>query len=129
MKKSMFQFKNPHIEEISFKINNDIPHEDDIPLGINIQTFLSDVKNNALVKLTLTVGELDVNSKKLKNSIYFNGCIVSEFKWEREIKNVENMLKVNGGAVLLSYLRPILSSLTMQAGIKPLHIPLIDFTE
>ncbi len=129
MKKSMFQFKNPHIEKISFEINNNIPFEDDIPLSVNVQTFLSNEENVALVKLFLTVGELDDNSKKLKNSIYFNGCIVSEFKWEREIKNVENMLKVNGGAVLLSYLRPILSSLTMQAGIKPLHIPLIDFTE
>lgn len=129
MKKSMFQFKNPHIEKIFFEINNNIPCEDDIPLGVNVQTFLSDKDNVALVKLSLTVGELDVNSKELKNSIYFNGCIVSEFKWEKEIKNVENMLKVNGGAVLLSYLRPILSSLTMQAGIKPLHIPLIDFTE
>ena len=129
MKKSMFQFKNPHIEKISFEINNNIPCEDDIPLGINVQTFLSNDENNALVKLTLTVGELDANSKELKNSIYFNGCIVSEFKWEKEIKNIENMLKVNGGAVLLSYLRPILSSLTMQAGIKPLHIPLIDFIE
>ncbi|MBU5477644.1 protein-export chaperone SecB [Eubacterium sp. MSJ-13] len=39
------------------------------------------------------------------------------------------MLKINGGAVLLSYLRPIVSSLTMQAGIKPLHLPLIDFTK
>ena len=129
MKKSMFQFKNPHIEKISFEINNNIPFEDDIPLGVNVQTFLSDEENAALVKLFLTVGELDGNSKKLKNSIYFSGCIVSEFKWEKELKNVENMLKVNGGAVLLSYLRPILSSLTMQAGIKPLHIPLIDFTE
>ena len=129
MKKSMFQFKNPHIEKISFEINNNIPFEDDIPLSVNVQTFLSNEENVALVKLFLTVGELDDTSKKLKNSIYFNGCIVSEFKWEREIKNVENMLKVNGGAVLLSYLRPILSSLTMQAGIKPLHIPLIDFTE
>lgn len=129
MKKSMFQFKNPHIEKILFEINNDISCEDDIPLSVNVQTFLSDKENIALVKLVLTVGELDNNSKKLKNSIYFNGCIVSEFKWESEIKNIENMLKVNGGAVLLSYLRPILSSLTMQAGIKPLHIPLIDFTE
>lgn len=129
MKKSIFQFKNPHIEKVSFEINNDIPYEDDIPLNINVQTFLSNEENIALVKLILTVGELDVKSKKLKNSIYFNGCIVSEFKWEKEIKNIENMLKVNGGAVLLSYLRPVLSSLTMQAGIKPLHIPLIDFTE
>lgn len=129
MKKSMFQFKNPHIEKISFEINNRIPFEDDIPLSVNVQTFLSSEENVALVKLFLTVGELDDNSKKLKNSIFFNGCIVSEFKWEKEINNVENMLKVNGGAVLLSYLRPILSSLTMQAGIKPLHIPLIDFTE
>ena len=95
MKKSMFQFKNPHIEKISFEINNNIPFEDDIPLSVNVQTFLSNEENVALVKLFLTVGELDDNSKKLKNSIYFNGCIVSEFKWEREIKNVENMLKVN----------------------------------
>lgn len=129
MKKSMFQFKNPRIEKISFEVNNNIPCEDNIPLDINVQTFLSDEENIALVKLFLTVGELDDNSKKIKNSIYFSGCIVSEFKWEEEVKNIENMLKVNGGAVLLSYLRPILSSLTMQAGIKPLHIPLIDFTE
>lgn len=129
MKKSIFQFKNPHIEKVSFEINNNIPCEDDIPININVQTLLSNEENIALVKLILTVGELDTKSKELKNSIYFNGCIVSEFKWEREIKNIENMLKVNGGAVLLSYLRPILSSLTMQAGIKPLHIPLIDFTE
>lgn len=129
MKKSIFQFKNPHIEKISFEINNDIPCEGDIPLNINVQTFLSNEENVALVKLILTVGELDIESKELKNSIYFSGCIVSEFKWEKETKNIENMLKVNGGAVLLSYLRPILSSLTMQAGIKPLHIPLIDFTE
>ena len=129
MKKSMFQFKNPHIEKISFEINNNIPFEDDIPLGINVQTCLSDEENMALVKLTLTVWKIDEDSKQLKNSIYFNGCIVSEFKWDRKIENVENMLKVNGGAVLLSYLRPVVSSLTMQAGIKPLHIPLIDFTE
>ena len=129
MKKSMFQFKNPNIEKISFEINNNIPFEDDIPLGINVQTCLSDEENMALVKLTLTVGKIDEDSKQLKNSIYFNGCIVSEFKWDRKIENVENMLKVNGGAVLLSYLRPVVSSLTMQAGIKPLHIPLIDFTE
>lgn len=128
MKESMFQFKNPHIEKISFEINNDIPCENDIPLDINVQTIMSDKENMALVKLNLTVGELNENSKELKNSIYFHGCIVSEFRWEKEIKNIENMLKVNGGAVLLSYLRPILSSLTMQAGIKPLHIPLIDFT-
>lgn len=129
MKKSMFQFKNPHIEKISFEVNNDISCENNIPLDINVQTFLSNEENNALVKLILTVGELDANSKALKNSIYFNGSIVSEFRWENGIKNIENMLKVNGGAILLSYLRPVLSSLTMQAGIKPLHLPLIDFTE
>ena len=71
MKKSMFQFKNPHIEKISFEINNNIPFEDDIPLGINVQTCLSDEENMALVKLTLTVGKIDEDSKQLKNSIYF----------------------------------------------------------
>ena len=33
----------------------------------------------------------------------------------------EKMLRVNGGAVLLSYFRPIIAALTMQAGIRPLN--------
>ena len=118
MTASKFQFKNPHIEKITFEINNDILDENDIPININVQTIMADEKNAALVKLILIVGELEDDTHELKNSIYFNGCIVSEFGWENEIQNVENMLKINGGAVLLSYLRPIVSSLTMQAGIK-----------
>lgn len=129
MEKSKFQFKNPHIEKINFEINNDITDENNIPISVNVQTLMSDEDNMALVKLYLTVGALDETSNNMINSIYFNGCIVSEFTWENDITNVENMLKVNGGAILLSYLRPILSSLTMQAGIKPLHLPLIDFTK
>lgn len=129
MEKSKFQFKNPHIEKIIFEVNNNILDENNIPINVNVQTLMSDNDNIALVKLLLTVGALDEVSHDLENSIYFNGCIVSEFKWENDIPNVENMLKVNGGAILLSYLRPILSSLTMQAGIKPLHLPLIDFTK
>lgn len=129
MEKSNFQFKNPHIEKITFEVNNDIADENNIPINIDVQTLISDEDNMALVKLFLTVGALDETTNNMINSIYFHGCIVSEFIWENNICNVENMLKVNGGAILLSYLRPILSSLTMQAGIKPLHLPLIDFTK
>lgn len=129
MEKSKFQFKNPHIEKINFEVNNEIVDENNIPINIEIQTLMSDEDNTALVKLFLTVGVLDETSNNIMNSIYFNGCIVSEFAWESDILNVEDMLKVNGGAILLSYLRPILSSLTMQAGIKPLYLPLIDFTK
>lgn len=129
MEKSEFQFKNPHIEKICFEVNNDILDENNIPIDVNVRTIMSKEDNIALVKLILTVGDMNEKSNEMKNSIYFKGCIVSEFQWGNNIPNVENMLKVNGGAILLSYLRPILSSLTMQAGIKPLHLPLIDFTK
>lgn len=45
------------------------------------------------------------------------------------IKNPEKMLKVNGGAVLLSYFRPIIVTLTMQAGVRPLNLPFVNFTK
>ena len=35
------------------------------------------------------------------------------------------MLRVNGGAVLLSYFRTIIATLTMQAGVRPINLPFV----
>lgn len=85
MQKSSFQFSNPHIERIDFRIN----------------------------ETTLNTNSLPINME-----------VISE-----NIKNPEKMLKVNGGAVLLSYFRPIIATLTMQAGVRPLNLPFVNFTK
>ena len=126
MEKSLFQFSNPHIESIIFKINDTNKDVNDIPIEIDIQSFIQKEEASATVKLILTIGETTDNNTIL-TALYFKGCIVSDFNWKDDIPDLDKKLKVNGGTVLLSYIRPILATLTMQAGIQPLHLPFINF--
>lgn len=128
MKKSLFQFTNPHIDEIIFKVNTE-NYDKEMPIEISVEPYINDeIENTGNVSLRLLVGRIN-DDAELLTPVYFSGVISAEFKWDSSVKDVENMLKINGGTVLLSYIRPVLSSLTMQAGIKPIHIPFINFAE
>ena len=130
MQKSNFQFSNPHIEKIDFRVNETTIDSDNLPISMEIKSEISPNTNEAVTKLNLIVGRLDEDNRDLLlNSIYFDGVISADFKWDKDIKDPEKMLKVNGGTVLLSYFRPILATLTMQAGIKPLNLPFVNFTK
>ena len=131
MKESSLQFSNPRIEGVIFKIKEYIQDfEDDIPIDIQINVEKAEQECLALVRLNIIVGELNDEEKELKHSLYFNGVCSAKFRWKKDINNnIDDMLRINGGAVLLSYIRPILASLTMQAGMKPLHLPFINFKE
>ncbi len=129
MEKSMFQFSNPRIEKVIFKVNGiDEVDSENIPIGIEVHSEINEEDKTAVVRLDLSVGRIDEQTGDLLNSVYFDGCIVADFTWNDEIENVEKKLKINGGTVLLSYIRPILANLTMQAGMRPLHLPFINFT-
>ncbi|MBQ2802108.1 MAG: protein-export chaperone SecB [Lachnospiraceae bacterium] len=131
MKKSDLQFSNPHLEQITFKtkeISKSI--EDDIPIEINIQVIREENINEAVVQFHIMIGELDMKKEESKYSVFLDATTSANFKWNDNLSdNIENMLRINGGAVLLSYIRPIIASLTMQAGIQPLHLPFVNFTE
>lgn len=128
MQKSSFQFSNPHIEKIDFRVNEIAISSDNLPISMEVISDIDSEKNESVTKLNIIVGKLDDNNI-LQNSIYFDGIISASFKWDENTKNPEKMLKVNGGAVLLSYFRPILATLTMQAGVKPLNLPFVNFTK
>lgn len=131
MKKSDLQFSNPHLEEIVFYTKEICENvEDDIPIEINIKVLRKENCNQAIVKFHIAIGEFDMEKDESKYSIYFNATTSANFTWNDNISdNIEKMLRINGGTVLLSYIRPIIASLTMQAGIQPLHLPFINFTE
>lgn len=128
MEQSNFQFKNPRIEKIDFRVNDDESLTSEMPLSIDVESKVDKDHREAVTRLILTVGEVDDNNK-VTTAFYFSGIMTSDFKWEEDIKNPEKMLRVSGGAVLLSYIRPVLSNITMQAGMKPLNLPFIDFTK
>lgn len=129
MEQSKFQFSNPHITKIDFRVNEKKIDSNDMPISIEVKSEVNKENKEAVTALILVVGEVNGENEELVTSIYFNGTIEAEFKWAEEVKNPESMLKVSGGTVLLSYIRPILATLTMQAGLKPLNIPFVDFTK
>lgn len=126
MEQSNLQFTNPRIEKIDFRVNNEAT-TDNMPISIEVESeVIPDIKQ-AVVKLNLVVGEIE--DENIVTSIYFDGVIAADFQWNDEVKNPDSMLKVSGGTVLLSYIRPVLASLTMQAGMKPLNLPFVNFTK
>ena len=128
MERSNLQYKDPKIEKIDFEINNDDEYNPDLPVSIEVNSDIDQESNTSTTKLKLTVGECNENHKVL-TAFYFCGIISANFHWNENVKNPERMLQINGGSMLLSYIRPILSSITMQAGLKPLNLPFIDFTK
>lgn len=51
------------------------------------------------------------------------------FKLDVKIPGIDfdNLLQINAPTLLLSYARPIISSITAQAGMKPLNLPFFNF--
>lgn len=127
MKPSNLQFSDPRIEKIDFRLCQEETLSDNLSVDIEVETRINPCCKEAIVTLTLLVGKVNENNEVI-SPFYFNGEIVADFKWNEEVKNPEGMLKVSGGTVLLSYIRPILANLTMQAGLKPLNLPFVNFT-
>lgn len=128
MEQSNLQFTNPRIEKIDFRVCQEENVSSNMPISIEVSNEINPDCKEAIVRLSLVVGEVDENNIVV-TAFYFNGDIIADFKWNDEVKNPDNMLKVSGGTVLLSYIRPILASLTMQAGMKPLNLPFVNFTK
>ena len=127
MKKSNLQFTDPHIKKIDFRIGEEVVNSS-IPISIEIEDNINSRSKEASIDLNLVIGEISADNE-ITTSFYFNGIISANFRWKEDIEDLDDTLKVSGGTVLLSYMRPILANLTMQAGIKPLKLPFVNFTE
>ena len=128
MKQSKFQFLNPSLEELYFVVNSELAAdevESEIQNNFHVQVRRSQNENRANVGLILETNmEMDKVPFKLRIKM------VSDFKWEDlDEHQVENMLKLNAPALLLSYMRPIVASITNSANFPPYNLPFINFKE
>ena len=127
MNKSKFQFSNPVLSKVSFNVYNHFnPEEfDGIVMDSNTEVQIID-DQHANVRLTVNVGK-GIPNQPFDISIEMS----ADFSWGSTIQEdtVHKMLRINGSAVLLSYIRPIIANLTNSSQYPSLNIPFIDFTD
>ena len=126
VKESSLQFKRPRVKKFIFIENNDFKQEEFNGFKINssIDVYKSQDNNSAMVELTLMIGESVATVPFTVEAV-----IWSVFKWKDDMENIDRMLNQNAPALLLSYLRPIVSNAVSNAGMPPFDIPFMDFTE
>lgn len=128
MNRSKFQFSNPELEKIEFLVNHNFNEEKyhGIAMQSNTQVELLEGNEEVVVKLTLIIGNAT-------DSQTFDICVTmgAKFTWDESvgIEKVKQLLNINAPAVLLSYIRLIVSSITNSSRYPTLNIPFIDFTK
>jgi preprotein translocase subunit SecB len=127
---SKFKVKMPKLKKLEYEFNNSYENFDTIKLKVQTETKILKKINSAIVSLKLKV--FDKNKYEL-GEVPFYICInmFSEFEWDDSIeeKTVTSLLEGNAPAVILSYMRPFISSLTTGSGYPPLIVPLLNFKE
>ncbi len=135
MKESSFQLTGkPKVTKISYESNEQYVFKDELVLELNnnIQVIKSNEKERRESIVILNVGIFtlkDISFVPFQINIEIEG----RFKWDDKLEGtpeiLEIMLKQNAPAVLYSYLRPIITLITVEGNMPPLVIPLVNFCE
>lgn len=123
MKKSAFQFKDPQLINLIFSINDSFDNElfEDIDLKSKTEICKADDENIAFVELNLKIGDESA-------PFIIEITMGSHFKWDTSInKDIDMFLSYNAPALLLGYMRPIVSLITAKSKYPEFNIPFIDF--
>lgn len=134
MKKSAFQFSDPKLKRLVFDIHDNFVGTGQINMEIRINPNIQRITNNnnplfdeAQVTITLSIGEKDDSTP-----FYVEVDEFAAFRWEKDSFNesqIESLLHQNAVALLLSYLRPIISNVTAASPYPAYNLPYIDLTQ
>ncbi len=130
MKKSDFKFSNPILLKTEFLLNKKFENDEKIVIGnsFNVSIKRDENDNKAIVELTIKIGK-----KELKQNIpfYIELVIGSAFTWNDvfDENTLQILLSQNAPALLLSYARPIIHSLTSMTPFPAYNVPFYNFTE
>ena len=125
MKNSKFQFSNPNLTELIFKTNVDF--EQSLYKGMSLESKTNVLKskesNNAIVELKILVGK-----EENTYPFFVKAVMNAEFKWEKELdeNTVDDLLKKNAPSLILSYIRPIIATVTNNSQYPVFNLPYID---
>lgn len=130
MKISQFQITGQRLLKCDFIVNESYkPNEAGIDLKISntVDIKKNEVERQAKVTLILNIfDKVDFENCPFTINLEIEGYFI----WQNEIDDkINQYLERNAPAVLLSYLRGIVSQLTSFAGFPPLILPLMDFSK
>ena len=121
--KSLFQFTNPYLIKSFFEENADFHDELETEMELVTETKVNRTsEKTALVTLVF---------KNAGDNLPFNVEVImsSEFEWEDENTSeemLERLLVINAPALILSYIRPLVATLTSTSRFPTWHIPFIN---
>ena len=124
-KLSKLQFKNPKIKRVLYEQNSGyIPEEvKQMPINYTVNTVATG-ECSVNMELVLRIGE---HGKTYPFVIEME--VESEFAWSNSYdeNTKQKLLSLNCPSLLLSYARPFITHMTVDAGFPPFVLPFIDF--
>lgn len=127
---STFQFSNPSLLKISFRINESFAKEEKKEINIEVKSEVEIApgteENQAVVVLKLLIGAENDSAP-----FFIHAEEGALFRWDSEKvdeQHKEKLLKQNAPALLLSYLRPTISMITSASPFESYNIPFMNFT-
>jgi len=133
MKESVFQLiGKPRISTFEFKLNKEYKFDGEIKLELssNVQISKGIDEHDYQAVVTLSLGIFET-CNLIDSPFQINAEIEGNFKWmenlEKDQNSLDMMLKQNAPAILYSYIRPIITMMTVEANLPPLVIPLMNF--
>lgn len=127
MKPSSFQFSNPVLVNMTFEANHNFKKNNEVEIPANVNVSVHENKNatEAIVELTIEIGRKDDSSP-----YFLSATEGAKFKWDEGAKaKKDSLLQQNAPALLLSYLRSIIASVTSASPFETFNIPFMDFTK
>ena len=93
-----------------------------------IEHYYQNDENNKIAEVIFDFSIFDKNAIE-KYPFFINVKIKGVFAWDADMDNqtLENLLKINAPAILFSYIRSVVSSITAFSGYPALILPLINF--
>lgn len=122
---SVLRFHNFSIDEMIYKRNNDFSQSDreiDLDFDFEASAILSEEKERAIITLTTEIFNEDFVDNEFP--FYLKTTIRGFFTCSEDV-NIKDF-QFNGMAILLPYVRSIITSVTAQAGINPVILPPIN---
>ncbi len=135
MKQSNLQMKGkPRLNSVLYETNKGFNFEGSLPLEIkNTVNIIKGEEEQALE--AIIVLKIDIFDKEefadapFKMNVEIEGC----FTWDKELSEkdelLNRLLKQNAPAILYSYIRPLITLITVEASMPPLVLPLMNFQD
>jgi preprotein translocase subunit SecB len=133
LKESQFQLiGKPKLNRFEYQTNKNFTFSKELQLELNSQITIARNTEKESHKASVLLKTEIFGEKQLSEVPFqFNMEIEGFFQWNDELaadeQLLDSLLNQNAPAILYSYLRPLITLITVEADMPPLVIPLMNF--